>query len=97
MAGCITEEQAITRAQYLDLVYSQSGTLYELLPNSLRPSFNPTASKSPFVPPVDGVIDSVSQTPLKTSSKQKSVSNVSPNSSSQNLPSPGKTSEVHIV
>jgi hypothetical protein len=34
MGGCVTEEQAIARAQYLDLVYSQSGTLYELLPNA---------------------------------------------------------------
>jgi hypothetical protein len=31
MGGIVTEEQAITRAQYLDLVYSQSGTLYDLI------------------------------------------------------------------
>lgn len=60
MGGCVTEEQAITRAQYLDLVYSQSGTLYELLPDTLWPSFDPVASKSQAVPPVDGVIGSVS-------------------------------------
>jgi hypothetical protein len=33
MGGAVTEEQAITWAQYLDLVYSQSGTLYDFLPN----------------------------------------------------------------
>jgi hypothetical protein len=38
MGGCVTEEQAIARAQYLDLVYSQSGTLYEMLPDAPRPS-----------------------------------------------------------
>lgn len=27
MGGCVTKEQAIARAQYVDLVYSQSGTL----------------------------------------------------------------------
>jgi hypothetical protein len=31
MGGVVTEEEAIARAQYLDLVYSQSGTLYELI------------------------------------------------------------------
>ena len=82
MGGCVTEEQAIARAQHLDLVYSQSGTLYELLPNAPWPSFDPIASKSPVVPPIDGVIGSVSQTPTKTSSKHKLVSNIVPNSSS---------------
>lgn len=60
MGGCITEEQAIARVEYLDLVYSQSGTLYELLPNAAWPSSDPAASNSPVVPPVDGVIGSVS-------------------------------------
>jgi len=69
MGGCVTEEQAIAHAQYLDLVYSQSGTLYELLPNALWPSSDPGKSKSPIIPPVDGVIGLVSQAPAKTSSK----------------------------
>ena len=97
MGGCVTEEQAIARAQYLDLVYSQSRTLYELLPNAPRPSSDLATSKSLAIPLVDGVIGSVSQTPAKTSSKQKSVSNFAPNSSSQNTLAPGKTSEVHVV
>jgi hypothetical protein len=46
-----------------------------------RPSSDPTTSKSPATPPVDGVIGSVSQTPAKSSSKQKSVSNTASNSS----------------
>ena len=56
MGGCITEEKAISHAQYLDLVYSQSGTLYKLLRNAPRPSSDPATLKSPVVPPVDGVI-----------------------------------------
>jgi hypothetical protein len=32
MGGVVTEEEAIAQAQYLYLVYSQSGTLYELIP-----------------------------------------------------------------
>ena len=33
MGGDVTEEQAINHTQYLDLVYSQSGTLYDLIPH----------------------------------------------------------------
>ena len=32
--GVITEDQVITRAQYLDLIYTQSGMLYEKIPNA---------------------------------------------------------------
>jgi hypothetical protein len=42
MGGVITEEQAISHAQYLDLVYSQMGTLYELIPNDPCPFMNST-------------------------------------------------------
>jgi hypothetical protein len=31
MGGAVIEEETISRAQYLDLVYSQYGTLYDLL------------------------------------------------------------------
>jgi len=54
-------------------------------------------SKLQVVPHVDGVIGLVSQTPAKSYSKQKLVSNVVPNSSSQNPPGTGKTSKVHAI
>jgi hypothetical protein len=34
MGGVVTEEQAIIHAHYLDLVYSQSDTLYDLTPHA---------------------------------------------------------------
>jgi hypothetical protein len=46
MGGVITEEEAIARAQYLDLVYSQSVTLYELIPNAPCPSTHPSKPSS---------------------------------------------------
>ena len=71
MGACVTEEQAIARAQYLDLVYSQSGTLYDILPDVRR--FR--TSKAPPTPAMDGVIGSVSQNSKKSSNgKQKSNS-----------------------
>ena len=35
----VTKEQVIAHAQYLDLIYTQSGTLYEKIPNALRSNF----------------------------------------------------------
>ena len=35
--GIMVEEKFIARAQYLDLVYTQSGTLYDNIPNIMRP------------------------------------------------------------
>ena len=35
--GVVTEEQVIARAQYLDLIYTQSGTLYDKIPDAPRP------------------------------------------------------------
>ena len=38
--GVITEEQVIARAQYLDLIYTQSGTLYDKIPDAPRLEFS---------------------------------------------------------
>jgi hypothetical protein len=57
MGGVVTEEEAITRAQYLDLVYSQSSTLYELIPNTTHPTNDP--SKPSSASHADGVIGSI--------------------------------------
>ena len=57
MSGAITEEELILRAQQLDLIYAQSGTLYELIPHASRPTFDLT--KPLPGPHADGVIGSV--------------------------------------
>jgi hypothetical protein len=36
MVGATTEEKAILHAQHLDLIYSQLGTLYDIIPNAPR-------------------------------------------------------------
>jgi hypothetical protein len=66
MGGVVTEEETIARAQYLDLVYSQSSTLYEFLPNVSRANVDP--SKSSPVSHADGVIGSI-----KTQSTSQSI------------------------
>ena len=57
MGGSITEEQAISRAQYLNLVYSQSRTLYDLIPQAPRPSTDPTKPSAEV--PIDGIVGSI--------------------------------------
>jgi hypothetical protein len=97
MGGVVTEEQAISRAQYLDLVYSQTGTLYDLLPDLPRPGSSTTSTTPAASHAADGVIGS-------THSHSHSVSTTTPKSNSSNVqsaPSPappaGKTSEVNVV
>ena len=57
MGGVITKEQAISRAQYLHLVYSQSRTLFDLIPQAPRPSTD--LAKPPVEVPFDGVVGSI--------------------------------------
>ena len=44
MGGVTTKEQAIAHAQYLDLVYSQSSVLYDIIKDAPRPSIDPNQS-----------------------------------------------------
>ena len=46
-SGVQNEEQAIFRAQELDLIYAQSGLLYEIIPNVPRSSFDPKVKPGP--------------------------------------------------
>ncbi len=69
--GVVTEEQLISHVQYLDLVYTQSGMLYDKIPNAPRPSniVPPLPCKESHV--VDGIIGSTS---LQTVSKPSGIS-----------------------
>jgi hypothetical protein len=80
MGGAVTEEETIAQDQYLDLVYSQSGTLYEFLPNSARANADP--SKTSSSSHAGGVIGSVKtqytsqSTTLSSTSHQTYISEV---------------------
>jgi hypothetical protein len=76
MGGVVTKEEAIAHAQYLDLVYSQSGTLYELILNSSCTSTDP--SKPSSTTHADGIIGVI-----KTQSPSQSVG-----SANRSIPAP---------
>ena len=97
MGGVVTEEQAISRAQYLDLVYSQTGTLYDLLPDLPRPGTSITSTAPTASHAADGVIGT-------THTHSYFVSSTTPKSTSSNVqnalspaPPADKTSEVNVV
>jgi hypothetical protein len=97
MGGVVTEDQAISHAQYLDLVYSQTGTLYDFIPELPRPSTSSTSTTPAASHEADGVIGIAhahSHSVLSTTPKYTS-SNVQ-NSSSPTT-SIGKNSEVNAV
>ena len=68
MCSAVTEEQAISRAQYLELVSSQSGTLYDLISQAPRPSTVP--AKPPTEVPADGIVGSIQSLSVSKLSKQ---------------------------
>jgi hypothetical protein len=97
MGGVITEEKVISHAQYLDLVYSQISTLYDLIPDAPHLSTNPTPTPPVASHVVDGVIGTFH---AETQSKKASHSNPKYTTANvQNVtpltPSPSKTSKVN--
>jgi hypothetical protein len=100
MGGIVTEEQAIIRAQYLDFVYSQSDTLYDMIPNSPQSSNDQT--KPTPGPHADGMIGPISIDTTNQMTRKHSQSTKVTNPSSffhTNSPSkpPTQTSEVNTV
>ena len=64
----MNEEEAILRAQQLDLIYSQSGILYEIIPEAPRPTHD--AEKPKPGPHVDGVVGSMNSPTIESLAKQ---------------------------
>ena len=72
MGAAITEEHTISWDQYLDLVYSHSGTLYDLIPNAHRPNTDPAKPLAETL--VDGVVGSIQPPSTVKPTKQQSSS-----------------------
>ena len=65
--GVTNEEEAILRAQQLDLIYSQSGILYEIILEAPRPTHD--AEKPKLGPHADGVVGSVNSPTIESLAK----------------------------
>ena len=100
MVGEDTKEKSIHHDQHLDLIYSQLGTLYDIIMNTPQPSTDRSNSK--LRPHVDGVVGFSPTTTIgqlagklgqMTISRDPSLFVPLPNPS----PSSSQTFEVHIV
>jgi hypothetical protein len=72
MGSVVTEEKDIIHAQYLDLVYSQSDTLYYLIPHA--PLMSNDLARPALEAHVDGMVGSI--TNAKTTSALVQTSEV---------------------
>ena len=84
--------------QYLDLVYSQSGTLYDLIPHAPRPTTDP--SRPTAEPPIDGILGSIQTQMVEKYSKKKNqtiTASAQLTPSAKTTPSPIASVEVNVI
>jgi hypothetical protein len=99
IGGVVTKEQAIIRAQYLDLVYSQMGTLYDILPDAPRPSTMTTSMTPAASHAIDGVIGTFHTQPQFSQTSHTIPKSHASNAQIAPTPTPptSKTLEVNVV
>jgi hypothetical protein len=97
-SGVFSEEEAIMRAQQFELIYSQSGLLYNILPDAPRSILDKTRQRAR--PHADGIVGSAQTKPAEQLTKQLQQLSIQHSAASQTTASaapPTQTSEVHSV
>jgi hypothetical protein len=97
-SGVFSEEEAIMRAQQFELIYSQSGLLYQILPDAPRSILDKTRQRAG--PHADGIVGSAQTKPAEQLTKQLQQLSIQHSATSQATASaapPTQTSEVHSV
>jgi hypothetical protein len=97
-SGVFSEEEAIMRAQQFELIYSQSGLLYQILPDAPRSILDKTRQRAG--PHADGIVGSAQTKPAEQLTKQLQQLSIQHSAASQTTASaapPAQTSEVHSV
>jgi hypothetical protein len=89
------EEDTIMRAQQLELIYSQSGILYEIFPDAPRSILDKTRKRSG--PHVDGIIGYKPVDPFSTQLQQFSIQQSMANQTTGSVAPPTQNSDVHSV
>jgi hypothetical protein len=92
------EEDAIMRVQQLELIYSQSGLLYQIFPDALRSIHDKTKQRSG--PHADGIIGSAQTKPTNPLSNQLQKLSIQQTAASQTTSSatpPTQNLDVHSV
>jgi hypothetical protein len=97
-SGVFSKEDAIMRAQQLELIYSQSGLLYEILSDVPRSILDKTIQR--VGPHVDGIVVSAQINPIEQLMKQLQQLSIQHTTASQTTvlaAPPTKTLDVHTV
>jgi hypothetical protein len=97
-SGVFSKEDAIMRAQQFELIYSQSGLLYNILPDAPRSILDKTRQRSR--PHADGIVGSAQTKPAEKLKKQLQQLSIQHSVASQTTAlatPPTQTSEVHFV
>jgi hypothetical protein len=98
MGGIVTKEQAISHAQYLNLIYSQTGTLYDLLHDVPCPSTTATSTTPVASHATDDVIGTFQTQPQNTQASPTNPNSNASNVQNSSSPTPTrKTSKVNYV
>jgi hypothetical protein len=93
-----SKEEAIMRAQQLELIYSQSGLLYEVFPDA--PQYILDKAKHKSGPHADGIVGSTQAKPtdqLSNQLQQFSIQQKMTNQTPSSVAPPTQTSYVHNV
>ena len=88
------EEQAIFRVQELDLIYAQSGLLYEIISNALRSSLDPKVKPGPHA---DGIVGCASAKPADLVVKQVSQLSINQSASGKATASSQPTQTANVL
>jgi hypothetical protein len=97
-SGVFSKEEAIMRAQQLELIYSQSSLLYKVFPDVQRSILDKARHKSG--PHADGLVGSVEANPIDQLSNQLQqilIQQTATNQASSSAAPPTQTSDVHSV
>jgi hypothetical protein len=97
-SGVFSKEDAIMRAQQLELIYSQSSLLYEILPDAPCSILDKTRQR--VGPHADGIVGSAQTKPIEQLTKQLQQLSIQHTTASQTTilaAPPTQTSDVHTV
>jgi hypothetical protein len=98
MSGVFSKEEAIMRAQQLEMIYSQSGFIYKVLPDSPWSILDTTRHKSgPHADDIGGSTQAKPTDLLSNQLHQLSIQKIAANQTSILATPPTQTLDVHSV
>jgi hypothetical protein len=96
-SGVTSEEEAIFKAQQLDLIYAQFGMLYEILSDALRSNYDPRQKHGPHADGIIGSTNTKSIDLVVNRLKELSLSQSVAGQDSSLSSTPTQSTNAHVV